>query len=182
MYRPTHISASDPTVNDDYADGYRNGNFWLNSATDTLFCLKDHTTGAAAWVESTGAAISDWANWTPTFIWTGNTPVGITYVARYIVVGNKVNFTLDVDATAGAVGVLTNMECTLPVTPIDLDNYIPIVAQELIDGTYTRTNIAYVDGTQAVDANRKLYHVHFANVQVDDAFRLFYEGFYEQKV
>jgi len=181
MYRPTHISASDPTVNDDYGDGFRQGNFWWNKDDNTLFFLEDHTTGAAAWVESTGAAISDWASWVPVFIWTGNTPVGISYVARYIVVGNKVNFTLDVSATAGAVGNLTNMECTLPVTPIDLDNFFPVTCYHKYGATWQRVNVPYVDGTQAVDANRKLYHGYFSPVAVDVAFRLIFEGFYEQK-
>lgn len=42
---------SDPTVNDDYAHGYRVGNEWFNTNTQVKFLCDDATTGAAVWSE-----------------------------------------------------------------------------------------------------------------------------------
>lgn len=57
MYRPTHIAAVAPTVNDDYSGGFRNGNFWINTVSANLYSLTDDTTGAAVWIQVGGSGI-----------------------------------------------------------------------------------------------------------------------------
>ncbi len=57
MYRPTHISASAPTVNDDYSAGFRAANFWWDTSADTFYILVDDATGAADWVSVGGGGI-----------------------------------------------------------------------------------------------------------------------------
>jgi hypothetical protein len=47
-------AASDPTVNDDAADGYIRGAVWINVAAGRLFFCTDATTGAAVWVQAGG--------------------------------------------------------------------------------------------------------------------------------
>lgn len=48
-----NITTSNPTVNDDSADGYSIGSRWINTATDTEFVCVDATLGAAVWVQTT---------------------------------------------------------------------------------------------------------------------------------
>ena len=45
------IFTTDPTVNDDSADGYSAGDLWVNSTDDAVFVLADATAGAAVWTE-----------------------------------------------------------------------------------------------------------------------------------
>ncbi len=47
-------AATDPTVNDDAADGYVRGAMWINVAAGRLFFCTDATTGAAVWVQAGG--------------------------------------------------------------------------------------------------------------------------------
>lgn len=50
LYNRAVASTSDPTVNDDGADGYQAGyTTWFNTRTRNLFILTDSTTGAAVW-------------------------------------------------------------------------------------------------------------------------------------
>lgn len=51
LARATVVTTTDPTVNDDSADGYTVGNFWLNTSDDGLFVCTDNTAGAAVWDE-----------------------------------------------------------------------------------------------------------------------------------
>lgn len=39
-----------PTINDDYIEGYVEGSRWINKTTNTLFTCTDTTTGTAVWV------------------------------------------------------------------------------------------------------------------------------------
>ncbi|MHA2062820.1 MAG: hypothetical protein ACXABY_00325 [Candidatus Thorarchaeota archaeon] len=45
------LSATDPTVNDDSGDGYRDGTYWINTATKSVWYLVDPTEGVAIWIE-----------------------------------------------------------------------------------------------------------------------------------
>jgi hypothetical protein len=47
--RGTTSSASNPTVNDDDTQGYREGDFWINTTSDIAFVCVDPATGAAIW-------------------------------------------------------------------------------------------------------------------------------------
>lgn len=49
MVLNNYETATDPTVNDDAADGYEIGSEWTNSATGETFKLVDSTNGAAVW-------------------------------------------------------------------------------------------------------------------------------------
>ena len=56
------IFTTDPTVNDDSADGYSAGDLWVNSTDDGVFVLADATEGAAVWTEigAGGTTTSDY--------------------------------------------------------------------------------------------------------------------------
>ncbi len=47
-------AVTDPTVNDDAADGYVRGAMWINIAAGRLFFCADPTIGAAVWVQAGG--------------------------------------------------------------------------------------------------------------------------------
>ena len=175
MYRPAEISASAPTVNDDYSSGYRNGNYWWNTTTEILYILEVETTGSASWVAISSADVGAWDDWTPTITWTGNTPTGVSYVARYILIGDVCYFVLDVDCTTGASTNLTNMSFTLPETVSDNNNYIPVTTFHRYDGSYATTNIAYVDG----DTPNGVKHAYFPSMSPLKDLSLFFAGFYE---
>lgn len=182
MYRPTTISASAPTVNDDYSAGYRRGNHWWDTVTETLYILENEATGTADWNAVTSSSIASWDDWTPSFQWTGNTPAALAYVARYQEIGNLISFTLDVDATNDSGTSITNMNCSLPEFVADNNNYIPVSTFSYIDGTCGSTNVAYIDGLNDTPANRKLSHALFAEVAADLDFNLYFRGFYEKYV
>jgi hypothetical protein len=44
-------ATSNPTINDDYNDGYSIGSVWVNVTTDRAFLCVDSTVGAASWLE-----------------------------------------------------------------------------------------------------------------------------------
>ena len=46
-----YTSSSDPTVNDDEDDGYRRGDFWINTTDDGSFICRNPAAGAADWKE-----------------------------------------------------------------------------------------------------------------------------------
>lgn len=179
MYRPTHISASAPTVNDDYSSGFRNGNFWWNTTDDTLYVLVDHTTGAADWDSVSSSAIASWDDWTPTLTWTGNTPVRVSYVARYQMTGNVVVFTLDISVTNDSGSAITNLTVSLPETPVDNNNFIPVWTFSYIASVCSYANVAYIDGTDNTAGNRKLKHASFVSIDGDATANLYFSGLYE---
>ncbi|MHA1353581.1 MAG: hypothetical protein ACTSR1_00215 [Candidatus Heimdallarchaeota archaeon] len=47
--RKTTVQSTDPTVNDDYNEGYDVGQWWINSLLEYIFVLTDSTVGAAVW-------------------------------------------------------------------------------------------------------------------------------------
>ena len=175
MYRPTHISSSAPTVNDDFSDGFRAGNLWWNTSSDIVYMLEDDSTGAASWVAISSADVGSWDDWTPTITWTGNTPTGVSYIARYITIGDVCYFMLDVSCTTGGSGNLTNMKFTLPKTVVDNDNYIPVQTFHEYDSTYAQTNIAYVDGKTPGDVE----HAYFPTMSPSKSLNMYFAGFYE---
>ena len=179
MYRPTEISASAPTVNDDYANGFRNGNYWHNTATSIHYILTDHTTANAVWSPISSGSVDEWDDWTTTITWTGNTPTGVSYVARYITIGEVCCFTLDVSCTTGGIGNLTDMTFTLPEQVADNNNLIPISSFYMVAASPLNTNIAYIDGTDNTPANRIAKHFIFPVVGTATAFDIYFRGFYE---
>ena len=179
-YRPTYISNVAPTVDEDYSEGYRNGNFWYNTVSATLYVLVDHTDGAADWDAISSSSVAAWADWTPTFQWTGNTPVGVSYVASYQEVGSLIFFTLDVSATNDTGADITNMNCSLPESVEDNDNLIPVDTYSVIAGACSNYNVAYIDGENNVEASRKLMHAAFGAITASQAFGLYFRGFYEK--
>jgi hypothetical protein len=179
MYRPTYISNADPTVTDDYANGFREGNFWWNSTDETLFVLSDHSTGSADWDTVTSSDIASWDDWTPTFTWTGNTPSSLSYVARYQRTGDLVSFTLDVTGTNDTGAAITNLTVSLPVTPVDNDNDVPVSTFSYLDSVCSYANVAYIDGTNNTANQRILRHASFVAIDGSDDFNLYFSGFYE---
>lgn len=48
-------ATTDPTVNDDTADGYSEGSLWVNTSTNTIFLCADPAAGAAVWQSLAGS-------------------------------------------------------------------------------------------------------------------------------
>lgn len=184
MHRPTEISTSDPTVNDDALNGYFQGLGWLNTTSGAYFVCKDDAVGAAVWTEvSASAEISAWANWTPTFTWSAGSP-NVSYVARYIKIGTKINFTLLVQVYNNTGGAITSWSCTLPETPADTNQFIPIYSQYSIVAMSSVADIygdmAFaIDCSSASDTARKLYNVATYSQADEDTYTWIMEGFYE---
>ena len=175
MFKPTIISASAPTVNDDLGAGYRKSTHWYDTATGTFYVLEDDADGAADWKTVSSGDVGSWADWSPSYTWTGNTPTGITTVARYITMGNICLFTLDVNATTAAGSSLTDVAFTLPETVVDNNNLIPVATYYTVGGTSANDNIAYVDGNTPAG----VAHDTFNSIAQSTAFDLYFRGFYE---
>jgi hypothetical protein len=69
------ISASNPTVNDDSADGYSIGSRWINISTDREWLCMDDTPGAAVWKLVTEAPVSGMVEIIPTTVLAGGESV-----------------------------------------------------------------------------------------------------------
>ena len=179
MFVPTHISTSAPTVNDDLGAGFCKGTCWFYTTMQKFYLSVYDADGAADWDEISGGTISTWEDWSPSYTWTGNTPTGVSTVARFIMVGKVCFFTLQVSGTTGGVGNLTNMQATLPAlaTVVDNNSLVPVESYRVVTGTPARTdNIASIDSV--VDPAR-LNHSSFATIGTGSAFTLYYAGNYE---
>ena len=180
MYTVTHISTSAPTVNDDFDSGYLQGQFWWNSTTLKLYFCDDDTGGAAVWNDVTASSVDKWKDWTPSYVWTGNTPTGITDVALYTTIGNTVFFTLDIDATTGGIGNLTDMTFTLPTIASIVDNnsQIPITSMRWVNGVgWSNADICSID-SEINDPPIGAYN-SFTSIAAGTDFQLYFAGFYE---
>jgi hypothetical protein len=177
MYRPTNISSSAPTVNDDYSVGFRNGNFWWNTTNEVLYILEDQTTGNAVWTNTiSGENLGQWASWTPTYIWVGGTPVALTTIGRYCAVGDTTYIILNVKGTAPLTNI-TDMWCTLPVEPANTSARVPLTFYSNVTGTGVgKDHFAIVE---TITEPRMLWHVCFQVIPASANFELYYSGFYE---
>lgn len=180
MYKPTHISAASPTVNDDYDDGFREGNFWRDTGTPDLLLLVDETVGAADWdTVLAGGSLAEWGDWTPGFTWTGDQPTGVTAIARFCEIGNTVWFTLQVSGRSGAGGTgVTNMSCTLPRVVAYNNSHIPCASiGDNVSVRWSQEHLAVID--TSVDPGI-MVHLLFVAIDSGDDFTLYYSGFYEK--
>ena len=183
MYRPTNIASSAPTANDDYANGFRNGNFWLDTSASNFYVLEDHTTAAAVWILVSGGAVTSWTNWVPVFSWTGGTPT-MSYVARYTVSNKVVHFQLLFEAANASGSTATKVDVTLPSTPKDNNNFLPIYAM-YAQSAMTSLSDVYgtmlfgIDGNDNTGTNRKLYCIPSFSLLNGGTWTWFMEGFYE---
>ena len=175
MFRPTYITNTAPTVNDDRDSGFIQGTGWLDTSTNAFYILEDDTAGAADWTTIASGEVGSWSDWSPSYTWTGNTPTGITTVARYMSVGNICIFTLDVNATTAAGSSLTDVAFTLPETVADNNNLIPVSTYYTVGGSTANDNIAYVDGTTPAGVE----HDTFTSIPQSTAFDLYFRGFFE---
>lgn len=178
MYRPTNISSSAPTVNDDYSAGFRNGNFWRTPSS--LYVLEDDAVGAADWQNAlSGEDLGIWASWTPVITWTGSTPTGVVTVGRYCIVGETVYILLQVRGTGG-ISDTTDMSCTLPVTAAYTPAFVPLIFYNTLNSgsDVGKDNFAVID---SVSDPRVLGHVCFPTIGTEVVFGLFYAGFYERE-
>lgn len=178
MFRPTEISSSAPTVNDDFSAGFRQGMLWFNSTTSNMYVCDDDAVGAASWTAFNTGATYNWADWTPTFTFTGGTATGVTYVARYISINDLVTFYIDYQATAD--GDITDCKISLPTVPADQDVYLPITHYYSEGGSVGNDNIAYIDLNDKTEGNRQILHARFQTIANAATFKLFYSGFYEE--
>lgn len=181
MYRPTHIAAIPPTVNDDFSTGFRQGNYWWDSVTKTEYILEDEATGTAVWTSVNTGTSYEWKDWSPTFTWTPAIASGISYVARYYQVGTHVGFYLDISATNSTGSPITAVSAVLPLLPIDVDAVLPCsgLIHPSSKTTYPTTAIlSYIDQQSPSDTARKVYSGTFSVAHLAD-FRVFISGFYE---
>ena len=179
MFRAINISSSAPTVNDDRDNGFVVGSGWFYTTMQKFYILVDDAAGAADWDEVSAGTVSTWEDWTPSYTWTGNTPTGVSSVARFMMIGTLCYFTLQVSGTTAGVGNLTNMSATLPAiaTVVDNNSLVPIESYRDVDGTSARTdNIASID---SVADPARLNHSSFASIGTGLGFTLYYSGFYE---
>lgn len=181
MFKPTEVTSTAPTVNDDFSAGYHEGDLWWDTSTSIFYVCVDNAEGAADWDEIGSSDVGSWATWSPSYTWTGNTPTGLTTVARYMLIGSLCVFTLDVDGTTGGAGNLTDFEFSLPQQVVDNDNYIPVSAIYNDNGSYGK-NLALIDGASAASGDRKVKHVSFHTIGTTTAFRLYFRGFYEYEL
>lgn len=74
------LDTVDPTVNEDFQNGYELGDAWLNSNSGQFFQCCDNTNGAAVW-DGLPRNLTLTSSWTPTI--TGSTgSTGITYTSQ----------------------------------------------------------------------------------------------------
>lgn len=97
-----------------------------------------------------------WSAWTPTWTWTGgNIGTPPTVVARYMVVNNTVHFYVDAEGTNESGSTSTAFNLTLPISPRDVNAYIPC------SGLYNASTKSQPTTTMAVvidaETNLKLY-------------------------
>lgn len=99
-----YMFTSNPTVNDDSADGYIIGDVWVNTSSDTIFMASEVTVGAAIWrdVSTVGSGGGD-----AIIISTSNPTINDDTGDGYVVGQRWVNTATDqayiaVDVTAGA--------------------------------------------------------------------------------
>jgi len=110
-----------------------------------------------------------WASFTPTLTWAGDTPAGLSTVARYRIIDNVLFFSFET-ATADPNGAATGLEITMPVTA---GNYItPVAGLEKVNATWTNPQ-AYVD------TDDKIKFLNWSNTVDDQAFALYVSGSYE---
>ena len=181
MYRPTHIAAIPPTVNDDMSLGFQRGNYWWDTATQTEYILEVETIAAANWVVVAGGGSVAWSDWIPTFTWDGGVPT-TTYVARYQTVNNTVFFTLLIEAANASGSSATGLSLTLPVTPRDNNIFLPIYAMYSMSAISSKADIYgtmlfVLDGYSAV--TRKLHCVPNFTLANGSTWTWIMEGFYE---
>ena len=123
-------------------------------------------------------------SYTPTLAWGGDTPGGITTVFRYRRDNNQIEFTIDIQGTMGTGHTATSLSITLPVTPKDVNMYVPTSTLVAIDiGGAGKLSPAvagmYVDADAVVDANRKLISGVWTNWTTETNNRIIIRGFYE---
>lgn len=179
MFNPTHISSSAPTVNDDFSAGYRPGIFWFNTSTGLFYVCEDDAEGSASWSVTGGTSILTWSDWTPSFSWTGNSPlVDPTVVARFILSGNICYFTLQISATNQAGAAITAVTIGLPATAAiaDTNSNIPIDSFLLDNGSYTiKTEQAKIESV----SDPAVFNHSGLGIAASHAFELYYYGEYE---
>jgi len=151
---------------------------WFNTTTQKLYVLTDDTTGSASWAELNTGTIGTWENWTPSYTWVGNTPTGISTVARYIALGKAVYFVLQVSGTVGGIADLTDMSASLPAlaTVVDNNSLVPINNFRVVGAAYDKGDMVSIDSV--VDP-AVLNHTSFTTISPTTTFTLYFSGYYE---
>lgn len=176
MFRPTKITNTAPTVNDDFSAGYHEGFLWFDTSSNLFYVCEDNAEGSADWEEAGGSIIDEWKDWTPSITWTGNTPTGVSTVARYIKIRDTVYFTLYVTGTTAATVNLTDMDTDLPVTALQTNNIIPVENVTKVGASYLDTYEAVIDCTSDP---KYLKHLDFPAIAPSTQFRFYFQGIYE---
>lgn len=181
MFRPTEISASAPTVNDDFANGFREGIYWFDTTTGSLYICVSDVTGAADWDEVNTGGAYVWADWTPSFAFTPATPTTPTYVARYMQIGNIVHFYFDLDGSNDSGSTLATIAMSPPIEIADTNTY-PTYSAAANEASRVSVPIRLVIGLVDAEsaASRKLYITGLAVNNAAD-YRVTGQGFYEMK-
>ena len=117
-----------------------------------------------------------WVAWTPTLAWGTANPADITTVARYARHGNVVFFHVDISsADSNATDSLT---ITLPVDPVDNNDYTAIVSREIagVGGVTWSDPLGYINMDSA---DKKLNFGAFTTGTDAQAIRIIVSGSYE---
>jgi hypothetical protein len=115
----------------------------------------------------------NWADWTPTLVWTGGTPSGLTTNARYLRIGNTIFFVFSV-ASADS-NACTNLTISIPVTTAaTIVTIVPAYQRYGVAGTTFAAIFGYIDPADDL--------IHFADFHTgtdNQAVGVNVSGFYE---
>ncbi len=117
-----------------------------------------------------------WTTWTPTLTWGTADPDSITTVARYMRDGTRVCFHVDISsADSNAASSLT---ITLPVDPVDNNDYTSVSSREIAGGGGATWSdpLAYINMDSA---DKKINFAAFTTGTDDQAIRILVSGSYE---
>ena len=117
-----------------------------------------------------------WAAWSPSLVWTGGTPTGVTTVSRYTKIGRTIFFKLYVIATDSQ-GV-TNLSFSAPATPANTGGFAHFAARETYgaSGTTNATISFYLNEN---GASTTIATTQFNAATSGQQVRIMLEGFYE---
>ena len=178
MFKPTHISTSAPTVNDDYADGFRPGIFWWDSDDDDWYICEDDTVGAAVWSSISSGVILNWDTWSASLSWVGGTPAIAVGIYRYAVIGNMCIITIEIGGSNLTAGNITDLTISLPAdSGYSLVCDTPVNFYSIVGGATSKGEMAFVDSSAGLPG--RISHRSFPTIAPSDAFSLYYRAFYE---
>ena len=151
-----------------------NSSFVINSAGD---CKVDN---GKLDVENDVVANGGVGAWTPSLVWTTSTPTITSAVYEYSKINKIIHFTIDLFVNNETGGNVTNLTITLPETPEDNNNLIPVHCYSSLAGAdMVYGYFPYIEGQDNVGANRVLRFQGFTAITPGQTVHWYMAGFYE---